>query len=215
MVQPGYRFLCNTQMQTDGRHRSPFSSDSVNSSTSAHSVYYMRNLFLFLGSFYGIGVTDGAHDFVLNRVVMHHFSLYGFDASASGGAVCYNGTFNDCIAHTGRDLAQNVDGFALGHGTQHDFVFNRCIVYNIYDGFDISSKNTTLNRCLAYDCWNGGYKLWQDEIKKCLRRRKKFNFFYILIVGAIFTVVRAHVIRKYARNNLDKFRTKLCNRKLV
>ena len=114
---------------------------------------------------FGIGAANGAHDFELNRVEIHHFDLYGFDASPSGGADCYNGTFNDCIAHTGRDRQQNVDGFALGHGTQHDFVFNRCQVYDVFDGFDISSRNTTLNACLAHDCWNGAYKLWQDNVK--------------------------------------------------
>lgn len=114
---------------------------------------------------FGIGAADGTHDFILNRVVMHHFDLYGFDASPSGGADCYNGIFNDCVAHTGRDNQQNVDGFALGHGTQHDFVFNRCVVYSVFDGFDISARNTTLNSCVAYDCWNGGYKLWQDNVR--------------------------------------------------
>lgn len=113
---------------------------------------------------YGIGATDGTHDFELNRVNIHHFDLYGFDASP-GNKDCYNGTFNDCVAHTGRDRDQNVDGFALGHGTQHNFVFNRCVVYNVFDGFDISARETTLNRCLAYDCWNGAYKLWQDQVK--------------------------------------------------
>ena len=113
---------------------------------------------------FGIGVAYGSHDFVFNRTVAHHFDLYGFDVSPNG-IDCYNGTFNDCIAHTGRDRQQNVDGFALGHGDQHDFVFNRCIVYDVFDGFDISSRNSTLNGCLAYDCWNGGYKLWQDDVK--------------------------------------------------
>jgi len=113
---------------------------------------------------YGIGVADGTHDFVFNQVEVHHYDLYGFDVSTSGGADCYNGTFNDCISHTGRDPAQNVDGFALGHGTQHDFVLNRCVTYNVFDGFDISAGNTRLNRCLAYDCWNGCYKLWQDNV---------------------------------------------------
>ncbi len=113
----------------------------------------------------GIGVAYGTHDFVFDRVEAHHFDLYGFDASPSGGADCYNGTFNECISHTGRDSEQNVDGFALGHGTQHDFVLNHCIAYNVYDGFDISSRNTTLNGCLAYDCWNGAYKLWNYGIK--------------------------------------------------
>ncbi len=115
--------------------------------------------------FYGIGLSYGTHDFVLNRVLIHDFDLYGFDATPDGGLDCYNGTLNDCISHTGRDAGQNVDGFALGHGTQQNFVFNNCITYNVYDGFDISSANTTLNGCLAYDCWNGGYKLWQDNVE--------------------------------------------------
>ena len=113
--------------------------------------------------FYGIGMTDGCHDFLLERVVMHHFDLYGFDASPGTGP-CYNGRFIDCVSHTGRDLSQNVDGFALGHGNQHDFLFIRCETYGVYDGFDISSRETTLERCSAHDCLNGGYKLWQDEI---------------------------------------------------
>ena len=89
----------------------------------------------------------GTHDFELNRVKLHHFTMLGFDASPSGGPPCYNGVFNDCIAYTGRDPEQNVDGFALGHGDQHDFTFNRCVVYDVFDGFDISARNTTLNRC--------------------------------------------------------------------
>jgi hypothetical protein len=114
--------------------------------------------------FYGIGVARGAHDFTLRKVRIHHFDLYGFDASPSGGANCYNGTIEDCIAHTGRDPEQNVDGFALGHGKQHGFRFFRCETYDVFDGFDISSKDTILDKCSAHDCWNGGYKLWQDAI---------------------------------------------------
>jgi len=113
---------------------------------------------------YGIGFADGSHHFECNRVIVHHFDLYGFDVSSSGGADCHHGTFNDCIAHTGRDRGQNVDGFALGHGTQHDFTFNGCQAYDVFDGFDISARNTFLNSCAAYECWNGGYKLWQDEV---------------------------------------------------
>jgi hypothetical protein len=114
---------------------------------------------------YGIGCSDGTHDFVLNRVEMHHFDLYGFDASLAGGTACYNGTFNDCVAHTARDQTQNVDGFALGHGNQNNFVLNRCQVYDVFDGFDISARNTTLNRCSARDCHNSGFKIWQDNVK--------------------------------------------------
>ncbi|MEE4310305.1 MAG: FlgD immunoglobulin-like domain containing protein [candidate division KSB1 bacterium] len=89
--------------------------------------------------FYGIGIADGTHDFVFNRVDVHHFDLYGFDVSPSGGADCYNGIFNDCVSHSARDPQQNVDGFALGHGTQHDFECNRCSTHDVYDGFDISA----------------------------------------------------------------------------
>jgi hypothetical protein len=113
----------------------------------------------------GIGMGWGTHDFVLNRVAMHHFDLYGFDASPGTGPMCHDGTLNDCVAYTGRDNQQNVDGFALGHGDQYDFTFERCLVYDVYDGFDMSSKNVTLHRCCAHDCWNSGYKLWQNNIK--------------------------------------------------
>jgi len=115
--------------------------------------------------FYGIGVAYGSHDFTLNKVNLHHFMLYGFDATAVDDEMpCYNGTFNDCTSHTGLDDEQNVDGFALGHGSQTNFVFNRCSTHSVYDGFDISSRNVTLNQCVAYNCANGGYKLWQDNI---------------------------------------------------
>ncbi len=113
---------------------------------------------------FGIGAADGAHDFILQNVEIYNFDLYGFDASPSGGADCYNGTFINCSAHSARDSRQNVDGFALGHGTQQNFNFIRCTVYDVYDGFDISSQNTTLQRCLAFDCWNGCYKVWQDRV---------------------------------------------------
>ena len=115
--------------------------------------------------FYGIGVAYGSHDFILNRVHLHHFMLYGFDATPLDPTdPCYNGILNDCRAHTGLDDQQNVDGFALGHGSQYNFEFNRCITYDVYDGFDISSRDVTLNECSAYDCANGGFKLWQDNI---------------------------------------------------
>ena len=119
---------------------------------------------------YGIGAADGAHDFTLKDVRIHHFDLYGFDASPSGGSDCYNGTFENCVAHTGRDSEQNVDGFALGHGGQHGFRFIRCETYGVFDGFDISARDTVLDKCSAHDCWNGGYKLWQDGIvlRNCL-----------------------------------------------
>lgn len=120
--------------------------------------------------YYGVGIADGSHDFEINRVEAHHFMSYGFDVSPSGGSACYNGTFNDCVAHTASDPQQNVDGYAIGHGTQHDFVFNRCETYGVFDGFDIgenqggSQTNALLNRCSAHDCWNGGFKLWGHQV---------------------------------------------------
>lgn len=113
---------------------------------------------------YGVGAANGSHDFEMNRLNLHDFTLYGFDASPSGGERCHSGVLNDCIAHTGRDPEQNVDGFALGHGSQLNFVFNRCQTWGVYDGFDISARNVTLNGCLAFDCGWGGFKVWQDSV---------------------------------------------------
>ncbi|MFQ6092283.1 MAG: right-handed parallel beta-helix repeat-containing protein [bacterium] len=112
---------------------------------------------------YGIGATDGAHNFTLQDVDIHDFDLYGFDASSwGGGPVCYDGTFNDCIARDCRDPEQNVDGFAFGDG--HGFQFLGCETYNVYDGFDIKADTVTLDRCSAHNCFNGGYKLWGDQL---------------------------------------------------
>ncbi len=115
--------------------------------------------------YYGISPHDGCHDFVLNRVDMFHFVLYGFDASTWGSSeqACHSGVFYDCVAHDCLDPQQNVDGFAFGDG--HDFVFNHCAVFNVYDGFDIKADNTTLHRCAASQCFNSGYKLWADNIE--------------------------------------------------
>jgi len=114
---------------------------------------------------FGIGAADGTHDFSLNRVVIHHFDLYGFDASPSGGEPCFNGVLNDCLAHTGRDPEQNVDGFALGHGAQHGFALNRCRTWGVFDGFDISARDTRLDGCVAHGCAWGGFKIWQDDVQ--------------------------------------------------
>ncbi|MBN1762222.1 MAG: hypothetical protein JW878_03975 [Methanomicrobia archaeon] len=114
---------------------------------------------------YGIGVADGTHDFALTRVEMHHFDYYGFDASPSGGADCYNGTFTDCSAHTWRDpeLGHECDGFALSHeGNQHDFVLIRCEAYTVGDGFVFGGRDITVNRCSAHDA-EVGYKVWGDN----------------------------------------------------
>ncbi len=125
----------------------------------------------------GIGLGDGTHDFVLNRDEMYSFTLFGFDASPSGGADCYNGVINDCVSHTGRDPEQNVDGFALGHGDQHNFVLNRCEVYDVFDGFDMSARDTQLNRCASHDNWNTGYKIWEDNVTliNCLSYHNENN----------------------------------------
>lgn len=114
---------------------------------------------------FGVGISGNSHDFLLSDVLVHHFDYYGIDASPMGENFCYNGTFLNCISHTGRDPEQNADGFALGHGQQYNFVFDHCTAYEVYDGFDISSANTHLNGCSAHHCWNTCYKLWQDEVE--------------------------------------------------
>ncbi len=114
---------------------------------------------------YGIGISEGTHDFELNRVELHHFDYYGFDVSPDG-VDCYNGTFNDCIAHTWRDpsLGHECDGFALSHdGAQHDFVLNRCEAHTVGDGFVVGGSNVTVDRCSAHDA-EVGFKMWGDDI---------------------------------------------------
>ena len=114
---------------------------------------------------FGIGAGDGAHDFLFERVEISHFDLYGFDASPSGGADCTNGTLIDCVAHSARDREQNVDGFALGHGGQHTFRFVRCEAYDVFDGFDISARDTVLEACQSRENGNAGFKIWADNVR--------------------------------------------------
>jgi hypothetical protein len=113
---------------------------------------------------FGIGVGPGSHDFTISGCEAHHFRGFGYDVTCEAGSECYNGVFRDCTAHTASDPEQNVDGFALGHRYTRDFRFERCTTYGVYDGFDISGRNTTLDRCVARNCRNGGFKLWQSNI---------------------------------------------------
>jgi hypothetical protein len=112
----------------------------------------------------GIGLFDGTHDFSINRVTIYNVTMGGFDASPAEGASCFNGVINNCTVHTGRDPEQNCDGFGLGHGEEHNFVFNRCEVYDVFDGFDISAQDTQINSCSSHDNWNTGYKIWSDNV---------------------------------------------------
>jgi hypothetical protein len=112
----------------------------------------------------GIGFADGSHNFTLRNCYMYSFDLYGFDASPSGGADCYDGAIINCTAGHGRDPEQNVDGFALGHGDQHGFRLINCIAFDVADGFDISADKTMLVGCLADSCYTAGYKIWGDEV---------------------------------------------------
>jgi len=114
---------------------------------------------------FGIGIAGDSHDFLLSQTEVHHFDLYGIDASPMFDDFCYNGTFINCTAHTARDPEQNVDGFALGHGEQNNFLFDHCVTYDVFDGFDISSSSVLLDGCLAYNCWNSCYKLWEDDVE--------------------------------------------------
>lgn len=114
---------------------------------------------------FGIGISGDSHDFLLTGNVIHHFDYYGIDISPMAGDFCYNGTITGCIAHTCRDTLQNVDGFALGHGVQHSFLFQDCHAYGVYDGFDISASRTILKNCRADHCRNTCYKLWAHEVE--------------------------------------------------
>ncbi len=113
---------------------------------------------------FGVGAGNGAHDFLLHRVEIRDFDFYGFDASSSGGADCFRGTLIECSAHSARDLEQNVDGFALGHGNQWGFRFNQCEAYGVFDGFDISAQGTSLEACSSHDNENAGFKIWADRV---------------------------------------------------
>ena len=125
----------------------------------------------------GIGLYDGTHDFTVNKVDMYQIVTGGFDASPAGGADCHNGVINDCLVHNMRDPEQNPDGFALGHGGEHNFVFNRCEVYAVSDGFDISGHDVQINSCSSHDNTYTGYKLWDDNITltNCLGYNNEVN----------------------------------------
>jgi len=111
-----------------------------------------------------ISFTNGVHDFALYNCEMYNFLSYGFDATSDQGEPdSYNGVINDCYSHDG-DPQQNCDGFGFGHSIHRNIEFNRCVVHNVYDGFDLTGHNMNLNQCLAYDCGNGAYKLWSDSI---------------------------------------------------
>lgn len=112
----------------------------------------------------GIGFAIGSHNFTLRNCYMYSFDLYGFDASPSGGEDCYDGTIVNCVAGSGRDPEQNVDGFALGHGDQHGFRLINCAAFDVADGFDISADQTTLVGCIASNCYTAGYKIWGDDV---------------------------------------------------
>ncbi len=111
---------------------------------------------------YGISCNNGAHDFTIRDCTLYNFAGYGIDASSEGGDVCYDGRIIGCQAYNGQ-VGQNVDGFAFGDGDH--FIIERCVSYNVYDGFDVKADYTTLRRCLAHSCRNSGFKLWGNNIR--------------------------------------------------
>jgi hypothetical protein len=114
---------------------------------------------------FGVSPHNGCHDFRLRGVDLYDFFLFGFDASRwdESEPSCHNGMIIACAAYDALDEDQNVDGFAFGDG--HDFHFEQCTAYNVFDGFDIKADRTTLHRCSAFRCSNSGYKLWADGIR--------------------------------------------------
>ena len=126
----------------------------------------------------GIGLFAGTHDFTVTRVEMYKVLNGGFDASPADGPACYNGVISDCVTHDAQDPEQNTDGFGLGHSLEgHNFVFNRCEAYNVWDGFDISAHDVQINSCSSHGNTNTGYKLWDDNITltNCLGYNNEAN----------------------------------------
>lgn len=111
----------------------------------------------------GVSFYDGSHDFNVSRVEVYRTNG-GFDASPAEGANCYNGVINDVFVHNALDINQAPDGIALGHGGEHNFVFNRCEVSGFFDGFDISANDVQINSCSSHDNDNTGYKIWDDNV---------------------------------------------------
>ena len=116
----------------------------------------------------GISFSDGTHDFLVMGCEMYHCGDvnqigFGFDATANTGTI-YNGAVIDCIS---RDQlgTDNTDGFALGHDNVSNVKFIGCKTYNVYDGFDLSGRGIVAERCAAWNCFNGGFKLWRDSVK--------------------------------------------------
>lgn len=112
----------------------------------------------------GVSLFDGSHDFSVSNIEVYGTNG-GIDASPSeGGAGCYNGVINDCIVHDCSNPDGAPDGISLGHGDGHNFVINRCVVYNFFDGFDISGRDVQINSCKSYDNYNTGFKVWEDNV---------------------------------------------------
>lgn len=117
----------------------------------------------------GISFTDEVHHFLVSHCRVHDYGptftadgSYGFDAS-SDVIGAHDGVIEFCSAHHQR-AEGNHDGFAIGHSAIRNIDMNYDTAYNVFDGFDISGKNNKLNSCIAYECYNGCYKLWTDSI---------------------------------------------------
>lgn len=132
---------------------------------------------------FGYGVTCygyGCHHIEFNNVECHHFAgtydSYAFDVSYDTltNDPHHDFIFNHCSAHSDMNPTENVDGFATGHWSvssiMYNFTYNNCVVYDVFDGWDVSAKNTKINNCLGYNCYNGVWKLWSDqtELVNCI-----------------------------------------------
>lgn len=132
---------------------------------------------------FGYGVTCygyGCHHIEFNHVECHHFAgtfdTYAFDVSYDtlSNDPHHDFTFNYCSAHSDLNPTENVDGFATGHWSMnsimYNFTYNNCVVYDVFDGWDVSARNTLINNCIGYNCYNGVWKLWSDQItmKNCI-----------------------------------------------
>jgi hypothetical protein len=117
----------------------------------------------------GIALTGTVHDFVIDSCIMYDYyggaGGLGFDATPYENDRIYNGVIKNSKAYITAGAFDNADGFALGHDGVSDIYIYNCEAYGVGDGFDISGRNITLERCSAHNCnYGGGYKLWRDSV---------------------------------------------------
>ena len=118
----------------------------------------------------GIHLTGTIHDFIVDSCIMYEYyggaGGFGFDATPEGVTdSIYNGVIKNSKAYITAGAFDNCDGFAFGHDGVSNIQLYNCEVYGVGDGFDISGRNMTLERCSAHhSTYGGGFKLWRENV---------------------------------------------------